>query len=62
MTFGLLFLLLLLILNHAHTHCESAARSYDNLDACEVVRSPHLSTAATLLEVIYQHSHTQQQN
>ncbi|XP_016887435.1 myosin VIIAa isoform X2 [Cynoglossus semilaevis] len=27
------------------------ARSYDNLDACEVVRSPHLSTAATLLEV-----------
>uniref|UniRef100_A0A7N9AKF9 Myosin VIIAa n=1 Tax=Mastacembelus armatus TaxID=205130 RepID=A0A7N9AKF9_9TELE len=27
------------------------ARTYDNLDACEVVRSPHLSTAATLLEV-----------
>ncbi|KAK5869197.1 hypothetical protein PBY51_010146 [Eleginops maclovinus] len=27
------------------------ARTYDNLDACEVVRSPHLTTAATLLEV-----------
>ncbi|KAM9319057.1 unconventional myosin-VIIa-like [Pholidichthys leucotaenia] len=27
------------------------ARTYDNLDACEVVRSPHLNTAATLLEV-----------
>ncbi|XP_070684958.1 myosin VIIAa [Pempheris klunzingeri] len=27
------------------------ARTYDNLDACEVVRSPHLSTASTLLEV-----------
>uniref|UniRef100_A0A8C5NDW9 Myosin VIIAa n=1 Tax=Gouania willdenowi TaxID=441366 RepID=A0A8C5NDW9_GOUWI len=27
------------------------ARTYDNLDACEVVRSPHLSTAAALLEV-----------
>uniref|UniRef100_A0A8C2WXG6 Myosin VIIAa n=1 Tax=Cyclopterus lumpus TaxID=8103 RepID=A0A8C2WXG6_CYCLU len=28
------------------------ARTYDNLDACEVVRSPHLTTAATLLEVV----------
>ncbi|XP_014840993.1 PREDICTED: unconventional myosin-VIIa isoform X3 [Poecilia mexicana] len=27
------------------------ARTYDNLDACEVVRCPHLTTAATLLEV-----------
>uniref|UniRef100_A0A7N6B144 Myosin VIIAa n=1 Tax=Anabas testudineus TaxID=64144 RepID=A0A7N6B144_ANATE len=27
------------------------ARTYDNLDACEVVRGPHLTTAATLLEV-----------
>uniref|UniRef100_A0AAY5L2T6 Myosin VIIAa n=1 Tax=Esox lucius TaxID=8010 RepID=A0AAY5L2T6_ESOLU len=27
------------------------ARTYDNLDACEVVRSVHLTTAATLLEV-----------
>uniref|UniRef100_A0A667XZ20 Myosin VIIAa n=1 Tax=Myripristis murdjan TaxID=586833 RepID=A0A667XZ20_9TELE len=27
------------------------ARTYDNLDACEVVRSPHLITAAALLEV-----------
>ncbi|KAM9853201.1 myosin VIIAa isoform 2-T2 [Aulostomus maculatus] len=27
------------------------ARTYDNLDACEVVQSPHLTTAATLLEV-----------
>ncbi|XP_054649410.1 myosin VIIAa isoform X11 [Dunckerocampus dactyliophorus] len=27
------------------------ARTYDNLDACEVVHSPHLTTAATLLEV-----------
>ncbi|XP_074497155.1 myosin VIIAa [Sebastes fasciatus] len=27
------------------------ARTYDNLDACEVVRSTHLTTAATLLEV-----------
>ncbi|KAF3693356.1 Unconventional myosin-VIIa [Channa argus] len=27
------------------------ARTYDNLDACEVLRSPHLTTAATLLEV-----------
>uniref|UniRef100_A0AAX7TJ81 Myosin VIIAa n=1 Tax=Astatotilapia calliptera TaxID=8154 RepID=A0AAX7TJ81_ASTCA len=27
------------------------ARTYDNLDACEVVRSPHLTTSATLLEV-----------
>ncbi|XP_072308569.1 unconventional myosin-VIIa-like isoform X2 [Eucyclogobius newberryi] len=27
------------------------ARNYDNLDACEVVRSPPLTTAATLLEV-----------
>ncbi|CAJ1064844.1 unconventional myosin-VIIa [Xyrichtys novacula] len=27
------------------------ARNYDNLDACEVVRSAHLTTAATLLEV-----------
>ncbi|XP_034095601.1 myosin VIIAa isoform X1 [Gymnodraco acuticeps] len=27
------------------------ARTYDNLDACEVVRSPHLTTTATLLEV-----------
>ncbi|XP_038549606.1 myosin VIIAa isoform X1 [Micropterus salmoides] len=27
------------------------ARTYDNLDACEVVRSPHLTTAAKLLEV-----------
>ncbi|XP_019717154.1 unconventional myosin-VIIa-like [Hippocampus comes] len=27
------------------------ARTYDNLDACEVVRSPHLSTTSTLLEV-----------
>ncbi|XP_068601994.1 unconventional myosin-VIIa-like [Brachionichthys hirsutus] len=27
------------------------ARTYDNLDACEVVRSPHLSTSAALLEV-----------
>ncbi|KAK0131900.1 Unconventional myosin-VIIa [Merluccius polli] len=27
------------------------ARTYDNLDACEVVRSPHLTTASTLLEV-----------
>ncbi|XP_061574799.1 myosin VIIAa isoform X2 [Cololabis saira] len=27
------------------------ARTYDNLDACEVVRSAHLATAATLLEV-----------
>ncbi|XP_068172673.1 myosin VIIAa isoform X4 [Antennarius striatus] len=27
------------------------ARTYDNLDACEVIRSPHLSTSATLLEV-----------
>uniref|UniRef100_UPI003AADE5E4 unconventional myosin-VIIa-like n=1 Tax=Centroberyx gerrardi TaxID=166262 RepID=UPI003AADE5E4 len=27
------------------------ARTYDNLDACEVVRSSHLTTAATLLEV-----------
>ncbi|KAE8294889.1 Unconventional myosin-VIIa [Larimichthys crocea] len=27
------------------------ARTYDNLDACEVVRSPNLTTAATLLEV-----------
>ncbi|XP_056296923.1 myosin VIIAa isoform X2 [Pseudoliparis swirei] len=27
------------------------ARTYDNLDACEVVRSPHLTTAARLLEV-----------
>ncbi|XP_034557691.1 myosin VIIAa [Notolabrus celidotus] len=27
------------------------ARNYDNLDACEVVRSVHLTTAATLLEV-----------
>uniref|UniRef100_A0A3B5ACC8 Unconventional myosin-VIIa-like n=1 Tax=Stegastes partitus TaxID=144197 RepID=A0A3B5ACC8_9TELE len=27
------------------------ARTYDNLDACEVVRSAHLTTAATLLEV-----------
>uniref|UniRef100_A0A8D3CZ53 Myosin VIIAa n=1 Tax=Scophthalmus maximus TaxID=52904 RepID=A0A8D3CZ53_SCOMX len=32
------------------------ARTYDNLDACEVVRSPHLTTAATLLEV--KHTHT----
>ncbi|KAF3847133.1 hypothetical protein F7725_020161 [Dissostichus mawsoni] len=29
------------------------ARTYDNLDACEVVRSPHLTTTATLLEGIY---------
>ncbi|XP_054868502.1 myosin VIIAa isoform X1 [Amphiprion ocellaris] len=27
------------------------ARTYDNLDACEVVHSAHLTTAATLLEV-----------
>ncbi|XP_053723451.1 unconventional myosin-VIIa-like isoform X12 [Synchiropus splendidus] len=27
------------------------ARTYDNLDACEVTRSPHLNTAASLLEV-----------
>ncbi|TNN01494.1 hypothetical protein fugu_010876 [Takifugu bimaculatus] len=27
------------------------ARTYDNLDACEVVRSPHLTTSAALLEV-----------
>ncbi|MED6278858.1 Unconventional myosin-VIIa, partial [Characodon lateralis] len=27
------------------------ARTYDNLDACEVVRCTHLTTAATLLEV-----------
>ncbi|CAL8347902.1 unnamed protein product [Arctogadus glacialis] len=27
------------------------ARTYDNLDACEVVRSPHLTTASSLLEV-----------
>ncbi|XP_077578551.1 unconventional myosin-VIIa-like isoform X1 [Stigmatopora nigra] len=27
------------------------ARTYDNLDACEVVRSPHLSTTSMLLEV-----------
>ncbi|KAM9732681.1 myosin VIIAa [Menidia menidia] len=27
------------------------ARTYDNLDACEVVRCPHLSSAAALLEV-----------
>ncbi|XP_034024425.1 unconventional myosin-VIIa-like [Thalassophryne amazonica] len=27
------------------------ARTYDNLDACEVVRSNHLTTAASLLEV-----------
>ncbi|KAK1900154.1 Unconventional myosin-VIIa [Dissostichus eleginoides] len=26
------------------------ARTYDNLDACEVVHSPHLTTTATLLE------------
>uniref|UniRef100_A0A8D3D8C4 Myosin VIIAa n=1 Tax=Scophthalmus maximus TaxID=52904 RepID=A0A8D3D8C4_SCOMX len=33
------------------------ARTYDNLDACEVVRSPHLTTAATLLEVTHTHTH-----
>uniref|UniRef100_A0A3P8TLY1 Myosin VIIAa n=1 Tax=Amphiprion percula TaxID=161767 RepID=A0A3P8TLY1_AMPPE len=30
---------------------KSMTRTYDNLDACEVVRSAHLTTAATLLEV-----------
>lgn len=29
----------------------SSARTYDNLDACVVVRSPDLVTAASLLEV-----------
>lgn len=33
------------------TLLNSTARTYDNLDACEVVRCPHLTTAATLLEV-----------
>lgn len=28
-----------------------AARTYDNLDACVVVRSPDLMTAASLMEV-----------
>uniref|UniRef100_G3PIW5 Myosin VIIAa n=2 Tax=Gasterosteus aculeatus aculeatus TaxID=481459 RepID=G3PIW5_GASAC len=31
------------------------ARTYDNLDACEVVRSSHLTTAAMLLEVTPPH-------
>uniref|UniRef100_A0AAQ6A914 Myosin VIIAa n=1 Tax=Amphiprion ocellaris TaxID=80972 RepID=A0AAQ6A914_AMPOC len=30
---------------------KSMTRTYDNLDACEVVHSAHLTTAATLLEV-----------
>uniref|UniRef100_A0A665TIV3 Myosin VIIAa n=1 Tax=Echeneis naucrates TaxID=173247 RepID=A0A665TIV3_ECHNA len=38
------------------------ARTYDNLDACEVVRSPHLTTSATMLEVKHSdtltHTHT----
>lgn len=34
-----------------HSTFDPAARTYDNLDACEVVRSSHLTTAATLLEV-----------
>uniref|UniRef100_A0A671U7F1 Myosin VIIAa n=1 Tax=Sparus aurata TaxID=8175 RepID=A0A671U7F1_SPAAU len=34
------------------------ARTYDNLDACEVVHSPHLTTAATLLEVTHTLTHT----
>lgn len=29
----------------------SSARTYDNLDACVVVRSPDLVTAASLMEV-----------
>lgn len=29
----------------------SSARTYDNLDACVVVRSPDLITAASLMEV-----------
>lgn len=33
-----------------------AARTYDNLDACEVVRSSHLTTAAMLLEVTPPHA------
>lgn len=38
---------------------DSPARNYDNLDACEVVRSHHLTTVATLLEVIQTHTPTQ---
>uniref|UniRef100_A0A673Z596 Myosin VIIAa n=1 Tax=Salmo trutta TaxID=8032 RepID=A0A673Z596_SALTR len=33
------------------------ARTYDNLDACEVVRSIDLTSAATLLEVTHAHTH-----
>uniref|UniRef100_A0A674DRG3 Myosin VIIAa n=1 Tax=Salmo trutta TaxID=8032 RepID=A0A674DRG3_SALTR len=33
------------------------ARTYDNLDACEVVRSVDLTSAATLLEVTHAHTH-----
>lgn len=31
--------------------CVSSARTFDNLDACVVVRSPDLVTAAALMEV-----------
>lgn len=33
-----------------------SARTYDNLDACMVVRSPDLVTAAALMEVLYESS------
>uniref|UniRef100_A0A3B3VYD3 Myosin VIIAa n=1 Tax=Poecilia latipinna TaxID=48699 RepID=A0A3B3VYD3_9TELE len=46
-----LFVLLASFHKHFELSLESGSRTYDNLDACEVVRCPHLTTAATLLEV-----------